>query len=73
VRSVLQFNFVNFENIFQNPHTDKSISQTLNNTMAGNNQNIVWNEYEINNTKWVVPQRYSNLNPLGQGAYGLVW
>lgn len=35
------------------------------------NQN--WIDYEINNAEWKVPVRYSNLTPLGQGAYGLVW
>ncbi len=29
-------------------------------------------EYTINNTSWKVPSRYTNLTPLGQGAYGLV-
>lgn len=32
-----------------------------------------WNQFEINNSTWNVPNRYSNLNPLGYGAYGLVW
>lgn len=32
-----------------------------------------WNEFEINNSRWTVPNRYSNLTPLGHGAYGLVW
>lgn len=36
-------------------------------------QNHNWVEYEINNSRWVVPDRYTNLTPLGQGAYGLVW
>ena len=36
-------------------------------------ENIKWHEFEINNSRWVVPVRYSMLNPLGQGAYGLVW
>lgn len=31
-----------------------------------------WAEFELNNSRWVVPGRYSNLTPLGQGAYGLV-
>lgn len=35
--------------------------------------NQVWNEFEINNSRWLVPSRYSNLTPLGHGAYGLVW
>lgn len=37
--------------------------------MAGN---IEWMDYTVNNTTWKVPSRYSNLTPLGQGAYGLV-
>ncbi|RNA05792.1 mitogen-activated kinase 11 [Brachionus plicatilis] len=32
----------------------------------------LWNQFEINNSTWNVPCRYSNLNPLGFGAYGLV-
>jgi p38 MAP kinase len=28
--------------------------------------------FDINNTIWSVPMRYTNLNPLGQGAFGLV-
>ena len=35
--------------------------------------NQVWSELEINNARWQIPNRYSNLTPLGQGAYGLVW
>lgn len=31
------------------------------------------NVIEINNAEWRVPTRYTNLTPLGQGAYGLVW
>ena len=37
--------------------------------MADNEQFI---EHEINNSRWLVPRRYSNLAPLGHGAYGLV-
>lgn len=33
---------------------------------------IKWVEFEINNSRWIVPDRYSDLTPLGQGAYGLV-
>lgn len=32
-----------------------------------------WIVYDINNADWRVPNRYTNLTPLGQGAYGLVW
>lgn len=32
-----------------------------------------WHEFVINNSRWVVPTRYSNLAPLGNGAYGAVW
>ena len=31
-----------------------------------------WVVTEINNGEWRVPNRYSDLTPLGQGAYGLV-
>lgn len=41
--------------------------------MAGVNPIQQWNEFEINNSRWTVPLRYSNLTPLGHGAYGLVW
>lgn len=34
--------------------------------------NTEWAEYTVNNTVWKVPTRYTNLTPLGQGAYGLV-
>lgn len=34
--------------------------------------NVEWTEFIVNNTSWKVPNRYSNLTPLGQGAYGLV-
>jgi p38 MAP kinase len=37
--------------------------------MAANQE---WVEYEINNSRWSIPSRYSNLSPLGHGAYGLV-
>jgi hypothetical protein len=33
----------------------------------------IWNEIELNNSRWQYPLRYKNLCPLGQGAYGLVW
>lgn len=36
------------------------------------NANVQWNEFEINNSRWTIPSRYSNLTPLGHGAYGLV-
>lgn len=35
-------------------------------------KNTEWIDFSINNTSWRVPSRYSNLTPLGQGAYGLV-
>uniref|UniRef100_A0A1I7TMP4 mitogen-activated protein kinase n=1 Tax=Caenorhabditis tropicalis TaxID=1561998 RepID=A0A1I7TMP4_9PELO len=31
-----------------------------------------YHETELNKTKWVVPQWYSTLRPLGEGAYGVV-
>lgn len=36
-------------------------------------KNIEWTDFTVNTTSWRVPSRYSNLTPLGQGAYGLVW
>lgn len=34
--------------------------------------NAEWISVEISSSKWTIPPRYSNLTPLGQGAYGLV-
>ena len=28
---------------------------------------------ELNKTVWEVPDRYTNLSPVGSGAYGQVW
>lgn len=28
---------------------------------------------ELNKTLWEIPSRYTNLQPLGHGAYGSVW
>lgn len=28
---------------------------------------------ELNRTVWEVPERYTNLQPVGAGAYGQVW
>ncbi len=33
---------------------------------------IEWYEVELNNSTWILPERYQNLTALGQGAYGLV-
>lgn len=43
--------------------------------MTNNNQPTTknWKKYLINNAVWVVPSRYSDLAPIGHGAYGLVW
>ena len=35
-------------------------------------ENTQWVEFEINNSRWLIPSRYQNLSPLGHGAYGLV-
>ncbi len=34
---------------------------------------LAWSEYFFDETKWEVKSRYTNLAPLGKGAYGLVW
>jgi hypothetical protein len=31
-----------------------------------------WSEYYFDETKWEVRSRYTDLTPLGKGAYGLV-
>lgn len=31
-----------------------------------------WEVFDINNSRWFIPIRYKNLQPLGHGAYGLV-
>lgn len=31
-----------------------------------------YHEVELNKTKWILPQWYNNLRPLGEGAYGVV-
>ena len=31
-----------------------------------------WNEFNINNSRWVIPIRYSNIKVLGKGTFGLV-
>jgi hypothetical protein len=46
--------------------------QNINNHQQHRQQNKM-NVIEINNAEWRVPTRYTNLTPLGQGAYGLVW
>ena len=35
-------------------------------------QNLII-QVELNKTKWVLPQWYNSLRPLGEGAYGVVW
>jgi hypothetical protein len=37
--------------------------------MADANAAVQWNEVEINNSRWTIPSRYSNLTPLGHGVH----
>ena len=30
-------------------------------------------QVELNKTTWMVPAHYTNLTPIGSGAYGAVW
>jgi hypothetical protein len=33
-----------------------------------------WNRHLINDRyEWIIPARYTDLTPLGQGSFGLVW
>ena len=32
-----------------------------------------FDKIEFNKTVWEIPRRYSNLQPVGSGAYGQVW
>jgi len=50
----------------------KKIETNIKITEASSTKNKM-NVIEINNAEWRVPTRYTNLTPLGQGAYGLVW